>query len=54
MKIGKSNGQLVTREGEILTNYVPKIIAVVREHGCMAGVIINHPPKDCVDEEEKK
>ena len=39
MKIGKRNGKIVTIEGEILTNYIPNIIAVVREHGCMAGDI---------------
>ena len=40
MKIKKSNGELITEVGDTLTNYIPAVKAVVKEHSCMKGVVI--------------
>ena len=52
--IREENGVLVSKNGMVLTNYATKIIAVVREHACMTGVVVNHPPQDGMDAADKE
>ena len=53
-QIKQDNGVLSTEDGQILTNYVPTVVAAVMEFGCMQGIVVQTFPADCAEETVKK
>ena len=39
---------------KVMTNWVPSVVAIVRENGTLEGCIIEHAPKTVVDAMEKR